>query len=71
MVREWRNKAPPEEEPPGDGGPVEAACYIAEAVPQLVLMARRHHLDTLAFLLDMAKLEADEVLRSRLSKTRG
>ncbi|HEY4203847.1 MAG TPA: hypothetical protein VGM35_02425 [Xanthobacteraceae bacterium] len=53
-------------EPIGDGGPTEAASFIAQAVAELAAMARRHRLDTLGFLLDMAQLEAEEQVRLRL-----
>lgn len=55
----------PPPEPAGDGGPLEAASFIAETVLELAAVARRHRLDTLGFLLDMARLEADELVRSR------
>jgi hypothetical protein len=46
-----------------DGGPDEAASYIAEQVAELARLARRHKHDTLGFLLDMALMEAEEVIR--------
>ena len=49
--------------PPRDGGPAEAAGFIAEGVADLSRMARRHGLDLLGFLLDMAQLEAEERAR--------
>ena len=52
-------------QPPADGGPVEAAHYIKGAVHDLARLARRHRLDMLAYLLDMAHLEAEERLRLR------
>lgn len=52
--------------PIGDGGPAEAAHYIKGAVHDLADLARRHRLDLLAYLLDMAHLEAEERLRLRL-----
>jgi hypothetical protein len=45
------------------GGPLEAADFVASAVTDLAAMAHRHHLDTLGFLLDMARMEAEEVGR--------
>jgi hypothetical protein len=57
-----RNTPPPE--PAGDGGPLEAASFIAETVQELAAVARRHRLDTLGYLLDMAQLEADELVRA-------
>ncbi|MES2600291.1 MAG: hypothetical protein V4602_05715 [Pseudomonadota bacterium] len=50
----------------GDGGPAEAASVISEAVAELAQLSRRHRLDMLAHLLDMARLEADEFVRRRL-----
>lgn len=49
-----------------DGGPVEAAQFIASRIAELGLLARRHRLETLGYLLDMAKLEADDVVRRHL-----
>lgn len=51
------------DQPLGDGGPVEAAHYIKGAVSDLARLARRHRLDMLAYLLDMAHLEAEARLR--------
>jgi hypothetical protein len=42
-----------------------AAAYIADLTGSLSLIARRHGLDTLRYLLDMAKLEAESVKGSR------
>lgn len=36
-----------------------AAAYIAELTRDLAAIARSHELETLAYLLDMAKLEAE------------
>jgi hypothetical protein len=46
-----------------DGGPGEAAGFIAEAVADLAQLARRHQLDVLGFLLDMSLMEAKEIVR--------
>ena len=48
---------------PRDGGPDEAATFIAETVSDLSRVARRHGLDMLGFLLDMAQMEAEERVR--------
>jgi hypothetical protein len=48
-----------------DGGPGEAASFIAEQVAELARIARRHKHDTLGFLLDMALMEAQEIIRVR------
>ena len=47
----------------GDGGQREAAGFIAETLTNLSTIARNHRLDVLGYLLDMAQLEANEVLR--------
>jgi hypothetical protein len=49
----------------GDGGPDEAAAFIAETTAELVQLARGHRLDMLSHLLRMAELEAEEYLRLR------
>jgi hypothetical protein len=48
----------------GNGGstPDEAARYIASLVGELSLLARRNGLDTLGYILEMARLEADQAL---------
>ena len=51
------------DEPARDGGPGEAAGFLAEMVSDLAKLARRHRLDTLGYLLDMAHLEAKEIVR--------
>jgi hypothetical protein len=48
-----------------DGGPDEAASHIAEAVKDLAQLARRHKHDTLGFLLDMALMEAEEIIHGK------
>jgi hypothetical protein len=58
------------DEPAGDGGPDEAARYLATAVADLGLIARRHGLETLGYLLDMAQLEAEEIVRLRAARDR-
>ena len=55
----------PDDETRGDGGPDEAAAFIAETLGDLVTLARRHQLDMLVHLLGMAKLDADEYVRLR------
>ena len=52
-------------EPPGEGGPDEAATLIAESAGNLARLARRHRLDHLSYLLALAQLEAEEHLRLR------
>ncbi|MCK7475594.1 MAG: hypothetical protein MZV49_23880 [Rhodopseudomonas palustris] len=47
----------------GDGGALEAAVYVVETTTHLAFMARRHRLDMLGYLLDMARMEAAEIVR--------
>jgi hypothetical protein len=56
---------PGEDEPHGEGGPDEAASFIAETAGDLVRLARSHRLEMLSHLLRMAELEAEEYLRLR------
>jgi Pyruvate/2-oxoacid:ferredoxin oxidoreductase gamma subunit len=53
----------------GEGGPDEAAAFIAETAADLAGLARRHKLDMLGFLLGMTQLEAEEHLRLRSKRT--
>ena len=55
-------------EPPGDGGPREAAQFIAGAVAELGQIARRHDLGMLRYLLDMAQLEAEQQVKQRADR---
>jgi hypothetical protein len=48
-----------------EGGPQEAAAFIAEAVSDLAALARQHKLEMIGFLLGMAQLEAEERVRLR------
>ena len=54
-----------DDEPRGEGGPDEAAAFIAENAGDLVRLARSHGLEMLGHLLRMAELEAEEYLRLR------
>jgi hypothetical protein len=56
---------PPSDDPAGDGGPEEAAAFIAESLVDLLRVARRHRLDMLVCLLEMTQMEAQEYLRLR------
>lgn len=53
------------DEPARDGGPGEAAHFLRDAITELSQVAHRHGLETLAYLLDMAQMEADELVRLR------
>jgi len=55
----------PTDDLPGDGGPDEAVAFIAETVSDLARLARRHQLDVLVRLLEMAQMEAQERIRLR------
>jgi hypothetical protein len=41
----------------------QAAAYVAGLTGELSNLVRRHKLDTLAYLLDMVRLEAEETIR--------
>jgi hypothetical protein len=55
----------PRDDDPADGGPDEAAAFIAETVAELARVARRHELAVLVRLLEMTQMEAEERLRLR------
>jgi gamma-glutamyl:cysteine ligase YbdK (ATP-grasp superfamily) len=55
--------AKPPSELEGGGGEYEAADYIASAVDDLLPIAQRHGFETLVYLLDMVRMEADEERR--------
>lgn len=48
----------------GDMSAAEAAQYIAEFTAELAYLARRTRLDLLAYLLDMARLEAARAVQA-------
>lgn len=41
----------------------DAALYIASLAEELARLAKSHDLEALAYLLDMARLEADQAVR--------
>jgi len=45
------------------GARSEAAQYVAELTGDLAVLARRHGLTTLGYILDMARLEAENETR--------
>lgn len=45
--------------------PTDAALYIAAMAGELARLAESHDLDMLAFILDMAHLEADQIAKRR------
>jgi hypothetical protein len=57
---------------PGGGvsppeSPIAAAIYIGTLTEELSQMARRHGLDSLRYILDMARLEADQIAKGSSS----
>jgi hypothetical protein len=58
-----RKKRKPAVKSARDGGPREAARFIAEQLVDLARLARRHRLDLLGFVLDMSLLEAKKMVR--------
>ena len=48
--------------PPPDS-PVAAAIYIGTLAEELAQMAKHHGLDSLRYILDMARLEADQIAK--------
>ncbi len=56
----------------GDAGnQIEVANYVATLSADLAIMARRSGLDTLGYLLEMVRLEAEGVYRHGDRKTGG
>jgi hypothetical protein len=49
--------------PANSGARTEAANYVAELTGDLAALARRHGLTTLGYILDMARLEAENETR--------
>jgi len=49
---------------PQQSGRAEAATYIADLTADLASMARRHGLGTLGYLLDMARMEAENLAQT-------
>jgi hypothetical protein len=54
-----RNLAPPESSESSQGDREATAAYIAAMTAELSAMARKRGLEPLAYLLDMARLEAE------------
>ncbi|GAA3852056.1 hypothetical protein AFIC_001432 [[Pseudomonas] carboxydohydrogena] len=48
-----------------DGGAEEAATFISETLLNLTSICQRHRFDTLGYLLDMARMEADGLMRTQ------
>jgi hypothetical protein len=57
---------------PSDGGgegnppqsPGATALYIGALTRELAMLARRYRMDSLAYILDMARLEADQIAKN-------
>ena len=60
-----RKKRKPAAKSARDGGPKEAARFIAEHLIGLARLARHYKLDMLGFLLDMGLMEAKEIVGRR------
>jgi hypothetical protein len=60
-----RKKRKPAAKSARDGGPQEAASFIAEQLIDLARLARRHRLDLLGFVLDMSVMEARKIARGK------
>jgi len=43
--------------------PTDAAVYIATLAEELAQMARHHGLESLSYILEMARLEADQIVK--------
>ena len=65
-AREDPNERPEAVDEPGDGGPGEAARFVSTSAGELAQLSRRHGLDMLGYLLEMAQLEADEIVRRHI-----
>jgi hypothetical protein len=48
---------------PGAANAPHAALYIASFAIELARLAKSHDLDALAYILDMARLEADQIAK--------
>ncbi len=66
-AQEGPNGQPDDDDQPGDGGPREAARFVSKSAGELAQLSRRHGLDMLGYLLEMAQLEADEIVRRALA----
>ncbi len=58
------------EVPEARDGP-DVAVYIASLADELSRLAKRHDLDALAYILDMARLEADQISKRWVPKVPG
>jgi hypothetical protein len=51
--------------------PTAAAIYIGTLAEELSQMAKRHGLDSLRYILDMARLEADQIAKGESNGSGG
>jgi len=63
--RRERPKEPDSAPSSSDRGREEAAAFIAETLLNLTAICHRHRFDTLGYLLDMARMEADGLIPTR------
>ncbi len=66
-AREDPNDPPHEDDGPGDGGPGEAARFVSRSAGELAQLSRRHGHEMLGYLLEMAQMEADDIVRRDLT----
>ena len=62
--RRNRSTKPEPEQRSGDSGAEEAAAFVAETLLNLTVICHRHRFETLGYLLDMARMEADGLMRT-------
>lgn len=62
--RRDRSTEPESDRASEQGGAEEAAAFLAETLLNLTAICQRHRFDTLGYLLDMARMEADGLRRT-------
>ena len=63
--RRSRSTEPESEQRSEEGGAEEAAAFVAETLLNLTAICHRHRFETLGYLLDMAHMEAEGIVRAR------
>jgi hypothetical protein len=63
MASENGNQDEPDAAETPKAVPADTVLYIASIAGELARLAARHDLDTLAYILDMARLEADQIAK--------
>ena len=61
--RQMNDDASARRVPAGPGDRTAAASYVAELSAELAVLARHHRLDALGYILEMARLEAENATR--------